>query len=60
MIVNFENDMKFPLLLGPLLFLVVINDLLESIKHSNTILFADDTVIYYSGKCSIEVNGMKR
>ena len=42
--------------LDPLLVLVFINDLPQLIKHSNTILFADDTVIYYSRKCSIEMH----
>ena len=36
------------LVLSPLL--VFINDLPLSLKYSNTILFADDSVIYYSGK----------
>ena len=41
--------------LGPLLFLVFINDLPLSVKYSNTILFANDTVIYYSGKSCNEI-----
>ena len=31
--------------LGPLIFLIYINDLQHSIQYSNTILFADDTTI---------------
>ena len=31
--------------LGPLIFLIYINDLQYSIQYSNTILFADDTTI---------------
>lgn len=36
--------------LGPLLFILYTNDLPNVIKHSNSILFADDTTIYLSGK----------
>ena len=39
----------------PLAFLVLINDLPLSVKYSNTILFADDTAIYYSGKNCNEI-----
>ena len=35
-------------ILGPLLFIVFFNDLVDSIRHSNVITYADDTVIYYS------------
>ena len=46
--------------LGPLLLLVFIYDLLLSVKYSKTILFADNTAIYYSGKNSTEIqNKMK-
>ena len=38
--------------LGPLLFILYTNDLPNSIKHSKTIPFADDTTIYATGNNS--------
>ena len=32
--------------LGPILFIIYINDVIENIKHSNILLFADDIVLY--------------
>ena len=37
--------------LGPLLFIIYTNDLPINIKHAKSILFADDTTLYYSSKC---------
>ncbi len=34
-------------ILGPLLFLVYINELLDVVEHSHVSLYADDTVLYY-------------
>ena len=42
-------------LLGPLLFLIFVNDLPLSLKHTDSILYADDTVIYTKGKTAIEM-----
>ena len=42
-------------ILGPLLFVVFINDLDIVLKKTNLILYADDTVVYYSGKTSEEI-----
>ena len=36
--------------LGPLLFLIYINDLHRSVKHSSTFHFADDTNLLAIGK----------
>ena len=37
-------------ILGPVLFLITFNDIVTVLKHSNIITYADDTVIYFSGK----------
>ena len=36
--------------LGPLLFLLYINDIFNSSKLTSFIIFADDTNLFYSGK----------
>lgn len=42
-------------LLGPLLFLLYLNDVGDNIIHSNIIHYADDTVLYYAGKDLYEI-----
>ena len=37
-------------ILGPLLFLIYFNDVVDIIRNSHIIIYADDTVLYYSGK----------
>ena len=37
-------------ILGPLLFLIFINDLPQCLKHCKSILYADDTLLYYAGR----------
>ena len=37
-------------ILGPLLFILLINDLNNVLKYSKSIIFADDTTIYLSGR----------
>jgi hypothetical protein len=40
--------------LGPLLFIIYVNDIPLCIKHCNVLLYADDTVIYFSSFDDIE------
>ena len=42
-------------ILGPLLFTVYVNDLPRSLKYCKIILYADDTLIYYSAKSTQDV-----
>ena len=37
-------------ILGPLLFILLFNDITDEIRHSQVVKYADDTVIYFSDK----------
>ena len=42
-------------ILGPLLFLIHVNDLHQQIQKSNLIMYADDTVLLFSNKSEAEI-----
>ena len=42
-------------ILGPLLFLIYINDLNDIVQKSRIIMFADDTNLFFSGKSALEL-----
>jgi hypothetical protein len=41
--------------LGPLLFLLTFNDIESVLNHSKIITYADDTVIYFPGKSTLDI-----
>ena len=38
-------------ILGPLIFLTYVNDLPDCLEHCQVVMYADDTVIYFSANC---------
>ena len=43
---------------GPLTFIVLINDIETNLKSCDIILYADDTVLFYAGKTSTEIENI--
>ena len=51
-----QNGVSQGSVLGPLLFIIFINDLHKSVKHSQIQHFADDTNLLYSSKSIKKIN----
>ena len=45
-------------ILGPLLFLIYFNDFENVLRKANTVMFADDTVIYFADKCANKIENV--
>ncbi|CAB4035301.1 Hypothetical predicted protein, partial [Paramuricea clavata] len=41
--------------LGPLLFIIYINNMPNIVKHCKILLYADDTLLYYSSKSASDI-----
>ena len=45
-------------ILGPLMFILLINDIESNLRLCNIILYSDDTVLFYAGKTSTEIENI--
>ena len=45
-------------ILGPLLFVVYIDDLLQGLENYSINMYADDTVVYFTNLCTSEIAGV--
>jgi exonuclease III len=57
-ILNIETGIPQGSIIGPLLFLVYVNDMVKSIKKGNIKMFADDTNIFYSGNSVMDMKSV--
>lgn len=45
-------------ILGPLMFILLLSDIESNLKVCNIVLYADDTVLFYTGKTSTEMGNI--
>ena len=45
-------------ILGPLLFVLYIDDLLQGLENYSINMYADDTVVYFTNLCTSEIAGV--
>jgi sarcosine oxidase/L-pipecolate oxidase len=45
-------------ILGPLLFVIFVNDLPNAVNSCSILMYADDTVIFYSGKSVTDIENV--